>query len=68
MFNKNKFRAKLVEQGQSVEHLASVLGLNPATLYRKIAGESDFVRHEIQTLKQYLKLSDEDVMEIFFAA
>lgn len=68
VFDKRKFRARLVELGVSVEDLAKKLDMNPATLYRKMSGESDFFRNEIQVIAKELMLSKDDVLAIFFAA
>lgn len=67
MFDKNKFRAKIIESGLTTEKLANVLGINAATLYRKINGNSDFSRSEIQILRQVLNMSPQAMDEIFFA-
>lgn len=67
MFNRNKFRAKMVEMGISSEELARILGINRATLYRKTVGISEFTRDEIQTLSQVLHLTMQEVKDIFFA-
>ena len=67
MFNKNKFRAKIIENGFTVKQIAETLHISEVTLYRKINGASDFTRKEIQKLKEILKLDVETVEEIFFA-
>ncbi len=67
MFNRNKFRAKMLEAGVTVESLATTLGVNEATIYRKMSGNSDFLRNEIQLIKHKLSLTDDDVVSIFFA-
>ena len=66
MFNKNKFRAKVIEKGFTMKQIAEVLYISEVTLYRKINGTSDFTRKEIQKLKEILKLDVEAVEEIFF--
>lgn len=68
MFNKNLFKAKLVEHGYSVKDVADMLGCNQATLYRKINGTSDFDRNDIQLIKLTFNLSPEEVNNIFFAS
>ena len=45
--------------------VARYLGINPATLTRKMDGTSDFTRSEIQLLRTYLSLSDESLNAIF---
>jgi predicted transcriptional regulator len=67
MFNKNKFRAKVVENGFTIKQIAEMLHISEVTLYRKINGISDFTRKEIQKLKEILKLDTKAVEEIFFA-
>lgn len=47
-------------------NLADYLGINITTLYRKITGESDFTRSEIQKTKDYLDLTSEQLEHIFF--
>ena len=67
MYNERKFKAKLVEAGLTVEKLAEIIGINQATLYRKIAGKSEFTRIEMQVIQKALHLSREDLCAIFFA-
>lgn len=67
MFNRDKLRGKMAENRITSEKMASVLGINPATLYRKTVGESEFTRSEIQQISSLLHLSMEDVQNIFFA-
>ena len=67
MYNERKFKAKLVEAGLTVEKLAETIGINQATLYRKIAGKSEFTRIEMQIIQKALHLTREDLCAIFFA-
>lgn len=67
MFNKNLLKAKMVELGVSHEKLSNLLGLNSATLYRKMNGISDFSRSEMQIIRSVLMLSADDADAIFFA-
>ena len=66
MFNKNKFRAKVIENGFAMKQIAESLRISEVTLYRKINGTSDFTRKEIQKLKEILKLDAKTTDEIFF--
>lgn len=66
--NKELLRYLCSAQGQSFEILAKALGINLSTFYRKLSGESDFTRNEIQIIRSQLSLSIEDVDRIFFAA
>lgn len=67
VFNKKMFKAKCVEKGMSTRDIARILGINEATLYRKISGESDFTRNEIQIFRQALGLTSCEMDAIFFA-
>lgn len=67
MIDRNKFRAAVIEKGLSMKEVAEYLGINVSTLYRKIGGESDFTREELQILRKKMLLSDEQIMSIFFA-
>lgn len=64
MFNKNRFRAAIVENGKTLKEVAQHLNIDTATLYRKMNGTSDFYRLEIQELCDYLNL--ENPQSIFF--
>jgi len=67
MFNGNKFKAEIVKAGLSMEEIANHLGINAATLYRKIQGKSDFTRNEIAIFKDVLGLDMATIDSIFFA-
>ena len=47
--------------------LSAAIGINPATMNRKMSGESDFTRAEIQKIRNVLSLTDEELNSIFFA-
>lgn len=67
MFNRNLFKAEVIKAGMTLEQIAGALGVNIATLYRKLNGESDFTRNEIALFKDYLKLEISEIDAIFFA-
>lgn len=67
MFNKNLFKSKYIEHNLKAADVAVLLGINPATLTRKMSGESDFTRNEIQLFRMALNLSAEEIENIFFA-
>ena len=67
MFDRNKFRGKVVSEGFTLAEVAEKIGINPATLDRKMSGKSDFTRAELQKLKRLLNLTDAELNEIFFA-
>jgi transcriptional regulator with XRE-family HTH domain len=67
VFNKAEFRANVIKAGFTLETLAKEIGINPATLHRKMNGESDFTRKEIQEISNLLNLNITNINEIFFA-
>lgn len=67
MFSKNKLSAKIVENGFTMKDIAERLGINQATLYRKMNSETDFTRNEISMLKDCLHFSLDEMNDIFFA-
>ena len=66
MFNKDHFQAKYIEHGLNAADVAKIMGINPATLSRKMNGESDFTRNEIQLFRSELGLSARESDYIFF--
>ena len=67
MFDRKKFHGRVVSEGYTLAEVAAKIGMNPATLYRKMSGESDFTREEIQKLRAVLRLSADETDVIFFA-
>lgn len=67
MFDSNKLRGKMAEKRITNEKMASFLGIDPATFYRKLAGKSEFTRTEIQQIAAFLGLTMSDLEDIFFA-
>ena len=67
MLNVKKFRSVLILKGKTYKNIAELLNINVTTLYRKLNGESDFYRNEIDIIAKHLKLTLEEVEEIFFA-
>lgn len=67
MFQENEFRAEIARRGLTIKEVAKMLGIDPVSLYRKMKGESDFFRNEIQTIREKFSLTDNDVIKIFFA-
>jgi len=65
MLNKNKLKAKVIENGLTMEKVAKALDINVTTLYRKINGTSDFTRSEMHKIKDLLNLSDKEAIDIF---
>lgn len=64
--NIQKLKGKIVEMGYSRESLATEIGIDKSTLYRKMECGEKFTIGEAQKIKDALSLSDEDVSAIFF--
>ena len=64
MLNANKLKAKIIESGLNIAKVAELLGINTATLYRKISN-GHFLVQEIKKLRTILKLTLEEIDEIF---
>ena len=67
MFNRQLFRSKVIAVGLTLERIAIEIGINPATLNRKMSGESDFTRCEMQNIRRILMLDVAEFEAIFFA-
>ncbi len=65
MFDQQAFFDCLKEHKMSVQELAERLGISRVTLYRKVSGESDFTRREIQICREIFGV--EACERIFFA-
>jgi DNA-binding XRE family transcriptional regulator len=58
--------AQLVYQGYTTAKLAEILGVSKTTMYRKLYGESEFTRCEIEAIIKELRLDSERIVTIFF--
>lgn len=67
MFDESKFKYFVIKNGSNLTNTAKAINVTYSTLRRKMTGESDFTREEVQTLRDYLKMSPTDVEEVFFA-
>lgn len=65
LFDEKKFRKIVKEQGKTLQDVANILHINLVTLYRKMNGESDFYRNEMDILIKELSINNPN--EIFFA-
>ena len=67
MFDKALFLYHVTRKNMTLGAISAMLKINPATLTRKMSGESDFTRDEVQRLKNFLELSVVDADKVFFA-
>ena len=66
MFRKNLLKAKMVQLNLTVEDLADLMGCSIGSIYRKMRGESEFTRTEIQKLYSACNLTERELIKIFF--
>lgn len=64
--NRNKLLGKIKENGFTIEAVARLTGMSLSTLSRKLNGHVEFTRDEINAISDALKMSNEDLLEIFF--
>lgn len=65
--NKNLLISKLALAGKKQGCLSELLGLNKATISRKVNGSIPFSVVEISKIKAEFKLSDKEVTDIFLS-
>ena len=64
--NVKLLKSQIVLNQYTLVQVAVYLEISRSALYRKILGESEFTRKEVLKLKCLLKLSDHQLIEIFF--
>lgn len=64
--NLDKLKGKLREKRLSYNKVAEILGVSTATVSSKMNGETRFYLEEIRVLSDYLGLTDEEKIKIFF--
>lgn len=67
MTNTTLLRRKIDKSGYKLIFIAEKCGLTYPGLLKKIRNETEFKASEIQTLKELLNLTTEEVNAIFFA-
>ena len=66
--NTNKLKGKIVECGLNISELAELIGIDKTTLYRKINANGQTITiKEADMISKELKLSKEEVNDIFFS-
>ena len=67
--NVNKLKGKIVEKGLSIKTLADIIGIDRATLYRKLSNNGDtLLIREANSIVSALKLSPDEAVAIFFSS
>ena len=68
MVNVNKLKGKIVENGLNVSELATLIGIDKATFYRKLGSDGEnFTIKEADLIAEKLFLNKDDVNAIFFS-
>ena len=68
LVNVNKLKGKIIELGRNVESVASSIGIDRATFYRKLATDGEtFTIGEADAIARELRLTRDEVNDIFFA-
>lgn len=63
--NINKLKGKIVEREMNVETLATIIGVDRSSLYRKLNNGEKLTIGEAIKIKAALELTNEDACEIF---
>lgn len=65
--NINKLKGKIVENEMNIPLLAKLMGIDRATLYRKLNSKGEnFTIKEANLIVKILNLSEQEAMDIFF--
>lgn len=64
--NVNKLKGKMVEKGMNVETVAKSIGIDRASLYRKLNDLEKITVGDASKIKSILDISNEEAIEIFF--
>ena len=67
MLDKAKFKYFVATKNLTLSDLAVKMGMNPATLSKKLNGTTDFSRHEFQLFKDIVGLTESEMLSVFFA-
>jgi len=65
--NISKLKGKIVEKDLNIEKLAEIIGINRASLYRKMSNAEKITCGEASKIADALELSDEEAIDIFLS-
>lgn len=66
MVDTAKLRYYISIRGETISSFGNALGISKASLYRKMKRKTEFTREDIQKAISFLRLSSNEIMEIFF--
>ena len=64
--NANKLKAKIIERGLSVTEFANMLNIDRSSMYRKLSNPQRIPIGDVISIKEALKLTNDEACEIFF--
>ena len=67
MLNKRLLNSKMVLNGRTQRDLSKFLGISEVSVNKKFQGILRFNVNDIKRIKEYLKLTDSEVVEIFLS-
>jgi len=67
MVDVSKLKGKIVERNTTQEELASKIGIDKSTFYRKMKQKGNFTIKEVNLIVSTLNLSKEEAVSIFFS-
>ena len=67
MVNISKLKGIIVEKGYTQEALASEIGIDKSTFYRKIKNGGSFSIGEVNAIVRAINLTRDEAVSIFFA-
>ena len=67
MVDVSKLKGKIVEHNTTQEELASKIGIDKSTFYRKMKQNGNFSIKEVNLIVSALNLSKDEAMSIFFS-
>ena len=59
-------KSTIVKKGTNVSEVAARMGIDKATLYRRIAAAGTFTIGEVEKITDILNLSNDEAISIFF--
>ncbi len=65
ILKKNLFLAKMYEKNTNKTKISKILGISKRSLDRRLMKGTNFTIKDINSLKKYLNLTNDEVVEIF---
>ena len=67
MVDTRLLRIKIEEKRTNISEIASKMGIDKATLYRRIANSETFTIGEVGKIAEFLNLTHDEAVSIFFS-